>query len=411
MRSLRGVLGTGDTRATLLGASGSSPPGRVRARAWLTKVSPALVIALATAPVGLTGCEKHEEPAHEEQHKIVTTGALVKTITTTQKYVCQIHSQKHISVKALQDGYLQEIAVKEGQTVKKGDLLFRVLPTLYKARLDAELAEVQLAQLEYNNTKRLAEDKNQVVSQNEVALYQAKLAKAQAKADLARAELEFTAVKAPFDGIVDRLHEQLGSLVKKEDTLTTLSDNSTVWAYFNVPEVRYLEYMAGLPPGAARRNARIELANARIELVLTNGSKFNHDGGNVVTLEGEFNRETGNILFRSDLPNPDGLLRHGQAGNVLVQRATPDAVLIPQRATFEVLDKRYVFVVDKDNVVRQREVVVQHEMDDVFVIKSGVTVADKFVLEGVRQVRDGQKVEHEFRKPDEVMADQKKHAE
>ena len=75
-------------------------------------------------------------------------------------------------------------------------------------------------------------------------LFKAKLAKAKAKADLAKAELNFTKVKAPFDGIVDRLHEQQGSLVKEGDILTTLSDNSVMWVYFNVPEDHYLEYMA-----------------------------------------------------------------------------------------------------------------------------------------------------------------------
>ena len=142
-----------------------------------------------------------------------------------------------------QNGYLEEIPVKEGQAVKKGDVMFKIVPTLYKAKLDAELAEVQLAQLEFNNTKKLFKDKK-VVSQNEVALYQAKLAKAQAKAKLAEAELNFTTVRAPFDGIVGRLQEQQGSLVKEGDILTTLSDNSVMWVYFNVPEARYLEYMA-----------------------------------------------------------------------------------------------------------------------------------------------------------------------
>ena len=88
-----------------------------------------------------------------------------------------------------------------------------------------------------------------MVSQNEVVLYKAKLAKAQAKAKLAEAELNFTKVRAPFDGIVDRLHEQQGSLIKEGDVLTTLSDNSVMWVYFNVPEARYLEYMADLESG------------------------------------------------------------------------------------------------------------------------------------------------------------------
>ena len=179
---------------------------------------------------------KHEEELHEEQRKVVVTSPEAKAVTITQPYVCQIHSQRHINVRALESGYLEEIPVKEGQAVKKGDVMFKVVPILYQARLDAELAEAKLAQLEFNYTKKLSEQK--VVSQNEVALLEAKLAKAKAKAELAGAELNFTTVKAPFDGIVDRLHQQLGSLVKEGDILTTLSDNSLMWVYFNVPEAQ-----------------------------------------------------------------------------------------------------------------------------------------------------------------------------
>ncbi|MFO0948983.1 MAG: efflux RND transporter periplasmic adaptor subunit [Planctomycetota bacterium] len=244
--------------------------------------------------------------------------------------------------------------------MKKGDLMFKILPVLYQAKLDAELAEAQLAQLEFNNTKKLYEQKT-VVSQNEVLLFQAKLAKAQAKANLAKAELNFTNVTAPFDGIIDRLHEQLGSLIKEGDVLTTLSDNSVMWVYFNVPEAQYLEYMA---------TPEAEKQKQKIELVLANHETFKH-AGKIGAIEAKFNNETGNIAFRADFPNTEGLLRHGQTGNVLIHRPLHNATVIPQRATFETLDKRYVYVVDKDNVVHQREIAIQNELDDIFVIKSG----------------------------------------
>ena len=96
---------------------------------------------------------------------------------------------------------------------------------------------------------------------------------------------------------------------------------------------------------------------------------------------------------------------------MLIHRALKNALVIPQRATFEILDKRYVYVVDKDDVVHQREIVVQNELDDIFVIKKGLGVDDKIVLEGVRQVHDGEKVEYEFRHPEQVIANQKNQAE
>jgi membrane fusion protein (multidrug efflux system) len=362
------------------------------------KISQILGVVVALISLCLPACEKREDQPESEQLKIVVTSPKAKDVTITQQYVCQIHSRRHIKVCAMESGYLEEVRVNEGQAVKKGDLMFTIVPTLYRARLDAELAEAKLAELELKNTERLSRDN--VVSQNEVALYQAKLARAKAKAKLAEAELNFTVVQAPFDGIVDRLHEQQGSLIKEGDVLTTLSDNSVMWVYFNVPEARYLEYMA----------ARGKDSEGRIELVLADGSKFK-EVGKIGAIEANFNNETGNIPFRADFPNPEGLLRHGQTGNVLIHRRLKDAIVIPQRATFEILDRRYVYVVGEDEVAHQRQVVVGHELEDVYVIKSGLEVGDRFVLEGVRQVHDGEKVEYEYRKPEEALGNLKYHAE
>jgi membrane fusion protein (multidrug efflux system) len=237
-----------------------------------------------------------------------------------------------------------------------------------------------------------------VVGQQEVALYEAKLAKVQAKAKLAEAELNFATVRAPFDGLVGRLEQQEGSLVKEGDALSTLTDNSVMWVYFHVPEARYLEYVAR--QGERKNLSRLELVDSRIDLKLADDSTFNQDPGNVVTVESTFNNETGNISFRADFPNPDRLLRHGQSGTVLIHRTLKNVTVIPQRATFEVLDRRYVYVVGKDDVVHLREIVVQNEVDDVFVIKKGLEATDKIVLEGVRHLRDSDKVKYEFRKPE-----------
>jgi membrane fusion protein (multidrug efflux system) len=356
-------------------------------------------ILLALSCLSLSACERHTEAAHQEHQKIVATCPQITPVTITQRYVCQIHSQRHIKVRALEMGYLEAIPVKEGQAVKEGELLFNVIPVLYQAKLDAELAEAELARLEFNNTKRLWKDK--VVSEQAVKLIQAKLSKAEAKSELAGAELDFAKVKAPFDGIVDRLYHQHGSLVQEGDILTTLSDNSVMWVYFNVPEARYLEYMADL---------KQHKDDLQIELVLANGARFDQPG-KIGAIEADFNNQTGNISFRADFPNPDRLLRHGQTGTILIHRVQDDALVIPQRATFEILDKRYVFVVDKDDVVHQREIAVANELDDIFVIKDHLAVDERIVLDGVRQVRDGDKVECEDRRPEEVVAQLKYRAE
>jgi membrane fusion protein (multidrug efflux system) len=148
----------------------------------------------------------------------------------------------------------------------------------------------------------------------------------------------------------------------------------------------------------------------QIELKLANGQVFPQKG-KIGAIEADFNNTTGNIAFRADFPNPDGLLRNGQTGTILIHRPLKDAVVIPQRATFEILAKQYVFVVDADNVVHQRDISKQSEQDDIFVIEKGLDENDKIILEGIRQVRDGDKVEYEFQDPEEVLANLKYHAE
>ncbi|MEZ6062103.1 MAG: efflux RND transporter periplasmic adaptor subunit [Planctomycetaceae bacterium] len=373
----------------------------------------------------LAGCGAPEatvaESPHEEHHKILVTSPAAKNVTVTQKYVCQIHSHRHIDVCALESGYLEEIPVKEGQEVTQDDPLFVILPTLYRARLEAEKAEVDLAKIEYNNTEKLFQQK--VVAQPEVALAKAKLAKAEAKMRLTQAELDFTTIKAPFSGIIDHQYMQQGSLIAEGDILTTLSDNQVMWVYFNVPERDYLEYVAD-----PHKDDLI------VELQLANGEKFSYPG-QIGAIEADFNNETGNIAFRADFPNPDGLLRHGQTGTVLLGRVVR-AVVVPQRATFEILAKKYAFVVTDDDadsasaggdheqpvtanhdhpashgVVHQREITIQDEQDDIFLIGNGLTVHDKIILEGIRQVRDGEQITYEFKAPESVLVNMKYHAE
>jgi membrane fusion protein, multidrug efflux system len=367
------------------------------------KVSPVLAL-LALISLSLPACDPMHAKEHgqsHQEHQIAVTSPQVKDVVSTQPYVCQIRSRRHINVRALESGYLEEIQIREGQAVKKDDVLFTIVPTLFQAEMEAEKAEVQSAEIELQNSRMLYEHKPPVVSIQDVKLAEAKLAKAKAKLKLAEAKLKFTVVRAPFDGIVDRLLAQQGSLIKEGDDLTTLSDNSVMWVYFNVPEAQYLEYVAD--PGQDKESRQIDL-------VLANGSKFPYPG-RIGAIEAKFNPETGNIAFRADFPNPHGLLRHGQTGTILIHRTLESALVIPQRAVFEILDKRYVDVVDKDGVVHQREIAIQKEMDDVFLVQSGLGVEDRIVLDGVRQVRDGEKVEYEFRPPSETLANLKNHAE
>lgn len=345
----------------------------------------------------LASCSHHEEKK-EEQVKFLVTSPLQRDTLVTKEYVCQIHSIRHIELRAQQRGYIQNIYVDEGQRVGQGQVMFQIMPKLYEAELQKAEAEANFVNIEYKNTKRLAD--SNVVAKSELALAGAKYDKAKAEVALAQTHLGFTKIRAPFNGIMDHFQVRLGSLVDEGDLLTTLSDNSQMWVYFNVPEAEYLDFAARHPNGA----------NMTVDLLMANHQKFNHPGV-VKTIEADFNSETGNIAFRATFPNPTGLLRHGETGNILMTAPLRNALIIPQKATFEVLDKKYVYVVDKDNKIRSREIGIAAEMPHIFVVKSGLKKDDKILLEGLRQVKENEKIAYTFQQPASVISNLSLYAE
>lgn len=349
-----------------------------------------IIIGLASSLYNVSCKSGHGEENIEEPKFQVTSPVRMDT-SITKEYVCQIHSINHIEVRALERGYLQNIYVDEGQHVKKGQRMFQVMPLLYQAELQKAKAETDFAKIEYLNTKSLAD--SNVVSVNELALAKAKFDKANAEMSLAQVHLGFTTIKAPFDGIMDRFHVRLGSLVDEGEFLTSLSDNSKMWVYFNVPEAEYLDYKTSLTQDSL----------VKVDLLMANNKIFPYTGV-IETIEADFNNETGNIAFRAAFPNPKGLLRHGETGNVLLKVPFDGALLIPQKATFEVLDKKYVFVIDKDNIVRSRSISIAAEIPHIYILDGGLEEHDKILLEGLRLVRQNEKIEYDFVKPQEALS-------
>lgn len=336
-----------------------------------------------------TSCNKEKEQK-ESESKLLVTSPLKMDTSTVAQYVCQIHSIRHIELRAQEKGYLEKIFVDEGQFVKEGQLLFQIMPKLYEAEFQKAQAEVKFAEIEYQNTKSLA-DRN-VVAPNELAMAKAKLDKANAEMALAKVHLHFTEIRAPFDGMIDRFRVRAGSLVGEGDLLTTLSDNSKMWVYFNVPEAEYLDYKS-----QAKSDTLL-----KVHLLMANHQLFDYPGV-VETIEADFDNETGNIPFRATFPNPKGVLRHGETGNILVNTSLKNAVIIPQKATFEVLDKKYVFIVGKDNKVRSREITIGADMEDLYAVSSGLSENDKILLEGLRKVKENDKISYDYEAPAKVI--------
>jgi membrane fusion protein (multidrug efflux system) len=337
-----------------------------------------------------SACHEGHSEAHEAG-KFLVSQPLRKDATLTREYVGQVRAIQHIEVRALEKGYLQGVYVDEGQKVTAGTKMFQIMPTIYQAEVQQAQAEAELANIEFQNTKLLAD--KAVVAPNELKMAKAKLDGARAHLALATGHKNLTMVRAPFDGLVGRFQARLGSLVDEGDELTTLSDTGTVWVYFNVSEKEYLDYTTR-PQG---------VNGMEVKLVLANGQPFNHPG-TIETIEADFNNETGNLAFRAAFPNTEGLLRHGATGKVQVTTTVPKALLIPQKAAFDVLDRKFVFVVDEKNVVHQRPIKVAAELPHVYVVSEGVTEQDKIMIDGLRKVTDGQTIETELQAPAEVFA-------
>ena len=338
----------------------------------------------------LTSCKSKKE-VKEEADKFAVTSPLRIDTSFTNEYVSQIKSVRNIEIRAQERGYLQNIYVDEGQFVKAGQLLFRIMPKMYEVELQKAQAETQAAEIELQNAKTLVDKK--VISQNEQAMAQAKLDQAKAEMELAKLHLSFTEIKAPFDGVIDRLPFKLGSVVDEGGLLTTLSDNSQMFAYYNVSEPEYLDY---------ETNTK-DRGDTKVGLLLANNVPLKYKGV-VETIEGEFNNETGNIAFRARFPNPDKLLKNGETGKVQMTIPLRNALVIPQKATYEIQDKMYVFVVDHNNVVKSKNITIIGRLPDLYVVKSGLAETDKILLEGVQKVKDDDKINYEFQQPADVIS-------
>jgi membrane fusion protein (multidrug efflux system) len=351
----------------------------------------------ASAGFAVLGC------GHTDHHEVEiptfsVTSPVREDTSLTREHVCQIRSIRRVELRALEKGYVDEIFIDEGQFVKAGTMLFQVMPRLYKAEYERAKAEVDFANIEYENTARLR--KKNIVAESELNLAKAKLDMATAELALAKTHLDFTEVRAPFDGITGRLNVRSGSLVEEGELLTTLSDNSEMWVYFNVPESEYIEFKSV----ANRAHQR------DVKLVLANNQVYQYPG-NITAIEADFNNETGNIAFRATFPNPNGLLRHGQTGNIILETPLEDALLIPQKATFEILDKRYVYRVDGENKIRTQQVDVLAELPDVFAIQKGLSEQDTILLAGLRRVRDGDEINPSTEDPKQVLSKLQVYAE
>ena len=318
-------------------------------------------------------------------------------------YPTVLQGQADVEIRPKVEGFIDQVLVDEGARVRKGQLLFRLnsdeadqqVRAAQSAVLSAQ-ADVASAQLDVSKTEPLVAEK--ILSAYNLNAYRATLQAKKALLAQSRATLvgtqktqSYTRITSPVDGVIGTLPYKLGSLVSATSTqpLTTVSSNGSVRAYFSINEKDALTFgEADKGLSTAQRLAKLPA----VQLVLANGQLYSR-AGRVEAASGLVNSSTGSVQVRADFANPDGLLRSGATGQVRVPQTVPQALLVPQDATYELQGKRFVYVVGTGNKVVNTPIEVLPLTDGLnYVVSSGLKAGDQIVTEGVNNLQDGQAI-------------------
>ncbi|MCU0396000.1 MAG: efflux RND transporter periplasmic adaptor subunit [Chitinophagaceae bacterium] len=348
----------------------------------------------AAALLTLSACKSQKDQAAAAPGKFIVVSPEIIDTVYAREYIAEIQSVQNVEIRSRMDAaFIDKIHVDEGKPVVAVQLLFtltnrRSREELLKtnAQLKSVQAELKVAEVELKNTRMLV-SKN-IVSNSELEMAEAKVEAIKARIEevksavsIAGVYVSFGEVRAPFSGVINRIPNKRGSLVREGDLLTTISNNNEVFAYFNMSEKDYLEYRKKHQAGTEEE----------VGLVLADNQVFPYKG-RIETSENEMDISTGNIAFRARFANPDHLLRHGSTGKVLLNSELNNALVIPQKSTFEIQEKIFVYVLDKNNVVRMRNVTVGYRFPHMYVITAGLSKDDRIIYEGIQQVKEGDKV-------------------
>ncbi len=365
-----------------------------------------LLLALA-AGTFITGCISNgqtKDTTTEEvaQFPVITLGTKDTILRST--YVADIQASKNIEIRSRVKGFLEKIYVDEGKAVSAGQLLFKLNDQEYKvmlSRAQAALSNAEAAakgsELEVERVKLLVDKK--VISKSELEVAKAKLNGDKANIEEAKAEVQsaknhiaYTFIRAPFAGVLNRIPLKAGSLIDEGTLLTSLSDISSMFAYFSFPETEYLQY-------ERTKNTSPDKGNNEVKLALSDGSEYAHVG-EIETVDGQIEQTTGSIDFRARFPNPKKLLKHGATGRIYIDHKAEDVVLVPQQSVFNIQDRNYVFIVDANNKLHTKEFIPSTRLAHFYVVKEGLKAGDKILFEGAQNAREGMII-----KPKQVSAD------
>ena len=359
-----------------------------------------LVAALAAVLASCGGGKSGGKPNFgDNEYAVRTVQGQDANLQTT--YPASIKGVQDVEIRPKVSGFITKLCVKEGQSVKAGQLLFVIDNVTYaaavrqaEASVNAAKAQLNTATLTYNNSQKLF--KNNVIgsyelqsTKNAMESAAAQLAQAKAAYVSAKQNLNFCFVTSPANGVVGDLPYRVGALVSasSQQPLTTVSNNSTMQVYFSMTEKDLLE-MSKTQGGV---HAAVESYPA-VKLQLADGTVYNHDG-HVATVSGVIDPTTGTVSMRADFPNPEHLLKSGASGSIVVPHVSSSAIIIPQDAVSQVQDKFFVYVVGEGNKVKYTPVTVNPNNDGKnYIIESGLKAGDRIVMNGISGLTDGQKI-------------------
>lgn len=352
--------------------------------------------------------KKSQESTGQDTLELPVLTIKARDTTLQTAYVADIQALRNVEVRARLKGFIEKVYVDEGKPVHKGQVLFKINDQDYRVTLARAKATLSNAQADAVSTRLEVDRVTMLVNKKVLAASELEVAKSKLKADQATIEeartnvqsaqnhLAYTVVRAPFDGIIDRIPLKGGSLVDEGALLTSISDISAVYAYFSFPENEYLKYQRIKDQGTAKENNIVKL-------VLSDGTSYSHKG-TIETIEGEIEQSTGSIALRAKFPNPGKLLRHGASGKVFITSQMEDAIMVPQKSVFEVQDKSYVFLVGPDNKLHMKSFTPLTRVSPYYVVKDGLKPGDKILFEGAQNARDGMVIKPHLLKHAPILA-------
>lgn len=323
------------------------------------------------------------------------------TANLTNSYPATIKGKQDVEIRPMVSGFITRLHVDEGAVVRKGQVLFTIDPVQYQAAVQTAKATVETAKAALStqelttankrelNKKQIISDYDLKMSENQLAQAKATLAQAEAQLINAKNNLSYTQVTSPSDGVVGTIPYRVGSLVSASiaTPLTTVADISEMYAYFSMTERQLLSMIR---EGGTMKEILDKMPDVQLQLI--DGTMY-ADSGRVETISGVIDQTTGSVNMRALFPNKHNILRSGGTGNVVFPNPLHDVVMIPQSATTEIQDKRFVFVLQADNTLKNTEIKV-FTLDDgkYFYVTEGLKKGDKIAIEGVQSLKDGQAV-------------------